>query len=383
MSGCRVLRSCGRGFAIVVAILAAISCPHASMAAGSPVPGYSGWTYLNSGGSTWYFYNNYSRFTYNTTTGKWSAYDQYGKKWQTLSGNGASSSYIFDGVLHNLCNGWKYVYSNAAQMGSWARSDTGAARFGYSFSTGRWYEYDLYGGATWRLLSSGGLSGYFLGNGTLNNVGNGWKFVYGYAGDTGNWARSDTGAARFAYNYKTGQWFHTSPYSAGAWYRISANHISASFIGVWVWQDLGNGWRYRYDSSLDSAAWDDWKGCGVSYDYRNGAWFDWSQWNQPVLGYEWRQMTNTNTSAAFIVDGAWHPYGGTGATAFCFVALDNGQGYRLWDYFAARPWEYWSYDYLTGTWNAWKGVNNTWTWWETIAGPGAPTFIYHDYVVPQ
>jgi hypothetical protein len=267
--------------AVVLAILAAVTCgPDISSGAGSPVPGYSGWTYLDSGGSTWYFYNNYSRFTYNTTTGKWSAYDQYGKKWQTLSGNGASSSYIFDGVLHNLCNGWKYVYSNAAQMGNWARSDTGAARFGYSFSTGRWYEYDLYGGATWRLLSLGGCSGYFVGNGALNNLGNGWKFVYGYAADSGNWAKSDTGAARFGYNFTTGRWYE---YSISRWVTIGLSGKSSAFLGDGQYHNIGltdfyfspsTPWYYKYSNDIASYAiymsgsyFDNYK-----YNYQNAQW---------------------------------------------------------------------------------------------------------------
>ncbi|MBI5249816.1 MAG: hypothetical protein HY912_09990 [Desulfomonile tiedjei] len=371
----------GGGSAAVLAFLLTIMCvPETLMAAGTPVPGYSGWTYLDSGGSTWYFYDNYSRFSYNNSTDKWYAYDQYGKKWQTLSAAGASSSYIFDGKAHDLINGWKYVYSNSAQTGNWARTDTGAARFAYNFATGRWYDYDPYGGPTWRLLSSGGRSGYFLGNGALNDLGNGWKLVYGYTADTGNWARSDTGAARFAYNFTNGLWSHYNPYGS-PWLTLSSSGQSAAFVGGGTLNYIGNSWMFVYGYAGDTGNWArSYTGAArFAFQYGTGQWFDY--------GTAWTKLGSTKNSSSFIGDGAWHQVSTYWEFSYdCILVVGAIMEYGNWRRHSDQALRF-MYDYrsISGRWwqrsahdSSWQAVTDLYQS-SSFIGDGQPHSTLYTY----
>ncbi|MBI5249195.1 MAG: hypothetical protein HY912_06850 [Desulfomonile tiedjei] len=407
MSGCGACTSRRMRFAIVLAILAATICPDVSIGAGTPVPGYLGWTSLDSGGSTWYFYNDYGRFSFNNSTSKWYAYDQFSKQWQTLSSTGASGSYLFDGALHDMRNGWNYLYSTPLQTGNWARTDNGAARLGYDYSSGRWYQFDPYGGS-WRTLSGSARSGYFLGNGALNDLGNGWKFVYSYSGDTGNWARSDTGAARFGYTYSSGQWwgyrtgwtrlgnlgnsssfmgdgaFHTvsstwafsynsstdagtwrnqsdgsdrfrysfgagqwystSAYDAGSWNAVGAAGVSSVFLGDGAWHGLNNGWSYVYNSAGDYALWRYGANQRFQYSYRDGQWFNTGAYDAG----SWNAISGPDRSSSFVGDGVWHDVSQAGGDAWWYrysSAADEG----FWSKSDGGP-DRFSYKYASGAW---------------------------------
>ncbi|MBI5252403.1 MAG: hypothetical protein HY912_23150 [Desulfomonile tiedjei] len=326
--------------AVVLAVLATMMWgPDASIGVGSPVSGYLGWSYLDSGGSTWYFYNDVGRFSFNNSTGKWSGYDKYGGKWQTLSGAGASASYIFDGTSHDLRNGWSYLYSASTQTGNWLRS--GAVRFGYNFSEGRWYGIDPYGGG-WQRLSAPLRPSSFVGNGTLQDLGNNWAFVYGYAGDTGNWARSDTSAARFSYNYSTGRWSEYDP-GTSTWKTLSSVWRSASFVGNGVPKDLGNNWVFVYSYASDTGNWarSDTSAARFGYNYSTGLWSEYDPYTS-----SWKSLSSPGRSAAFIGSGALYDLNNGWNFTYTY-STDQG----IWATGGADRFEY---NYTLGQWYFWQ-----------------------------
>ncbi|MBI5249318.1 MAG: hypothetical protein HY912_07470 [Desulfomonile tiedjei] len=357
----------GAVFFAVLAIL--VGGPDALIAAGTPVPGYAGWTYTISGGYTWYFYNDYGRFSFDNTTSKWLNYDQFGKKWQTLSGTGASGSYIFDGAWHNLNNGWSYLYTSV-QAGNWAKS--GSPRFRYNYSLGRWDGYDAYGGA-WQTLSSTGRSSCFLGSGILNDLGNGWKYVYSYAADSGNWARSDSGAARFAYNYTSGRWSAYDPYGS-TWRTLSSAGRSGSFVGSGTLNDIGNGWKYVYAYTSDGGNWarSDTGAARFAYNYTTGRWSEYDP-----AGWTWRNLTPVNRSAVFVGNGVSNDLGNGWSFLYTYSA-DQGQ-------WSAGGADRFAYNYAQKRWYN-QGTTGGWTTlgWSNVSsafvGDGASHAIGDNWV---
>ncbi|MBI5251111.1 MAG: hypothetical protein HY912_16605 [Desulfomonile tiedjei] len=352
MSGRDFCASRRMRFAMVLAILAATICPDVSIGAGTPVPGYLGWTSLDSGGSTWYFYNDYGRFSFNNSTSKWYAYDQFSKQWQTLSGTGASGSYLFDGALHDLHNGWNYLYSTPLQTGNWARSDNGAARLGYDYSSGRWYQFDPYGGS-WRTLTGSARSGYFLGNGALNDLGNGWKYVYGYVNDSGNWARSDTGTARFGYTYNSGQWWG---YRTG-WTKLGNRGNSSSFMGDGAWHTVSSTWAFSYNSPTDTGTWSSQSDGSdrFQYSFGVGQWYSTSSYDSGT----WNAVGAAGVSSVFVGDGAWHGLN----NGWSYVYNSTGD-YALYRYGANQRFQY---NYRDGQWFN-TGAYDAGSWY-AMSGP--------------
>ncbi|MBI5252126.1 MAG: hypothetical protein HY912_21740 [Desulfomonile tiedjei] len=229
-----------------------------------------------------------ARFGYNYGSGKWSEYDPYFSTWQTLSNAGRSSRFVGNGALNDLGNGWSYRFIYSGDFGYWARSGSGAIRFGYNYGSGRWSEYDPYL-SIWQTLSNAGRSSKFVGNGALNDLGNGWSFVYNYTGDTGVWAKNGSVTSRFEYNYSNGQWRNQGDF--GGWALLGSIQVSSAFIGNGAWHDIKNGWAYQYASANDNGWWRNDVSGVTEYNY------------QYTVGQWWQYI------------GAWNPYGPPNSSA--------------------------------------------------------------------
>ncbi|MBI5248855.1 MAG: hypothetical protein HY912_05115 [Desulfomonile tiedjei] len=348
MSGRATFGRRGIRSAAVLAVLAAMMLgPDVSMSIGTPVPGYSGWTYSVSGGYNWYFYNDLGRFAYQNSTGVWYNFDRYGgNNWRTLSAAGTSSSYLFDGAKHDLLNGWRYAYDSNGQTGIWLRSTGG--RFAYNYSTGRWSEYDPLGvgGVWWQTLSAQCRSVIFVGRGALTDLGNGFGFVYDYTNDTGLWAFS--GAGRYGYNYTKRQWYD---YTVNGWAPLSrTGQRSSAFIG--------NGTSYQFgaeDWFIGHDNWYGWSSGGheaCTYDFTVGQWMFW-------LTDHWSETPNTlpfqNQDCRYLYDSTFVVSG---------LRLDTG-GYAP---VARHELASFAIDYSTGTpvfVGSWRihntGADNRWS----------------------
>ncbi|MBI5248854.1 MAG: hypothetical protein HY912_05110 [Desulfomonile tiedjei] len=264
----------------VLALLAAMMLgPDVSMSIGTPVPGYSGWTYSVSGGYNWYFYNDLGRFAYQNSTGVWYNFDKFGaNKWRILSAAGASSSYLFDGASHDLRNGWWYAYDSSGQTAFWLKGTTG--RFGYNFAIGRWYDFDPLraNGSWWQTLSAQCRSVIFVGSGSLTDLGTGWGFRYDYANDSGLWAVNS--AARYAYSYTKKQW---TDYTTQGWAALNRSGTrSSAFIGNGLWYQFSTGDYFHGDGN--SYYWYSGGHDQYRYDFASGSWSYWS-------GANWYSMT--------------------------------------------------------------------------------------------
>ncbi|MBI5248899.1 MAG: hypothetical protein HY912_05340 [Desulfomonile tiedjei] len=327
--GSRVMKGCS-----VLAVLAIIAAmPVAVMAIGTPITGYTGWTYLNSGGYDWYFYNDWGRFAYQQSSGVWYNYDKYSRNWNTLSSKGASSGYIFDGFVHDLINGWGYLYNTPSENGHWTKN--GVYHFAYNYSMGQWYDYDIFGGG-WKNVGVTSLSAYFLGNGLLKNVGNGWSFIYDNTNDTGLWARSG-GLARFGYNYSSGQWYEYDSYG-GPWQIMGSTGRTSSFLGSGSFRGLGNGWSFLYDYTNDTGLWAGSAAGCLGYNYSKGAWYNYDSFAG------WQTLSATGRSSKFVGNGDYYNLGWES----WWYKYANGTGYYA--YYEGSYDDEFYYTYSSGQW---------------------------------
>jgi len=111
-----------------------------------------------------------------------------------------------------------------------------------------------------------------------------------------------------------------------------------------VWQDWGNGWKYCYFSSGDTAWWKDGDAVRLGYQYGQGQWWDYG------LG-GWNAISAKNTASTFIGDGKWYDL--KSGWSFCYNAVNDTAAWgdnnvmRLRYGYASGQW----WDYGIGGWN--------------------------------
>jgi len=232
------------------------------------------------------------RFCYHYDNGQW--WD-WGISWYELSAEGVSQTFIGDGSLHDLFNGFSYRYDDGLSIGFWLLG--GANRFHYVYRDGQWFDYGS-DGVDWK-LSETGKSARFLGAYTSTDrldLGNGLSYWYVEAEDYGRWYSGD--AFRFGYQYADGTWSHQGA-DGTPWQLCHTD--SARFLGSYIDTDrlnLGNGFEYWYNSSTGIGYW--WRtGAGkrFHYVYGDGQWFHYGPATIETAG---RQLSGIGRSARFL-----------------------------------------------------------------------------------
>jgi hypothetical protein len=230
------------------------------------------------------------RFAYGYTEGQWC--DQGYSAWNKIGGKGVSSTFIGDGSLHDVNNGWSYQYLVSGDSGYWMTSNnifSGKYRLAYFYPSGQWFDY----GDTWRALGSPGVDSAFIGNaaiGAYYYLDNGWYYGYNKDQDLAYWMNSTTpGTFRFAYCYYFAQWFDSGhgAHGVAGWDKLGTAGISSAFIGDGSFHNVGtnDAWSYLYRSSEDKSLWREYTGVTrLAYEYTVGQWWDYGATGWNTLG---------------------------------------------------------------------------------------------------
>jgi hypothetical protein len=256
------------------------------------------------------------RLAYGYTEGQWC--DQGYSAWNKIGSKGVSSTFVGDGSLHDMKNGWSYEYLVSNDTGYWATG--GNFRLAYGYTGGVWFDYS----DMWRALSSTGVGSAFIGNaaiGAYYPLNNGWYYGYNKDQDIAYWMNSTTlGTFRFAYYYAGGQWYDSGHGSAG-WDELGTAGISSAFIGDGSFHDVGlsDAWLYLYRSSEDQSLWREYTGVTrLAYEYTVGQW-----WDYGATG--WNTLGRSGQNSDFIGKGARWSIGLPSSG-------DYIHGFRSWTY---------------------------------------------------
>jgi len=141
-------------------------------------------------------------------------------------------------------------------------------------------------------------------------------------------------------------------YGLGGWNAISAKNNGSAFIGDGKWYDLKNGWSFSYNALNDSAAWGDNNQLRLGYNYALG------QWSNYGIG-GWSTIGSEKVSSKFIGDGGWYDL--KNGWSFTYNAAndtgawgDNNQLRLRYSYGLGQWW-----DYGMGGWNQISASNAT------------------------
>jgi hypothetical protein len=326
----------------------------------------TGWTQLGAAGvasqfigdGSWHTLNNGWQFIYATGVGRWQ--DGFGERfkydfasgqwsdldanivWNTLGIAGIKSQFIGDGTQYDLGLGAGWMYSYAANNGSYVFG--AATRFSYDYGTGAWTDYAPTGAYQ---LGANLRSGTFIGNGLSHDLGNGW--FYTYLADEGYWSRTSGGPSRLSYLYTAGQWFDWDKFS-NKFALGASGALASSFMGDEAWHDvtlpLGNAWWYQYNALNDEDRWAKTNGGPIkfAYGYAAGDWYDIA----PIGG---TYLLGSGMTAAFIGDEAVHDLLNNWRYAYGYTA---DEGY--WSTLLTGQTRL-SYNYGAGQWYQHYGVN--------------------------
>ena len=226
----------------------------------------NGWSYMYNASIDYAYWKDgsYVRLAYGYTGGQWND-TGLGGTWQTLA-SGLTSTFIGDGVYHDMQNGWSYMYLASVDYAYW--KDGSAVRFAYGYNGGQWCNTGIGGG--WQTVGTG-VSPTFIGDGqshhVFNNEQGSWNYTY--VGLYGEW----TGASiDYRYYYDTGQW-KVRDITGTVWGNLGLAGQPASC----TYADLGRQvsgvvnpyWFTWYNSALYFSAYDDlhgqelWKWDGI------------------------------------------------------------------------------------------------------------------------
>jgi hypothetical protein len=273
----------------------------------SPALSATGWyNWYNSANTTMYWmYDGNWRLAYTYGAGQWWDCTQLGghDNWNKLGSTGVSDTFLGNaalGAYYPLNNGWMYGYSTANDLGYWYHMDGLSFRFAYHYGSGRWFDYGKDG--NWQVLSAGGLSSAFLGDGKWHDLANNWQFLCG-GGDFGVWKNPTLDLQQYAYSFVTGQWFDSG--KDGSWAALGTSGMSSAFFGDGTWHDIGNHWQYLCGGGNFGV----WKNLTLdlqqfAYDYGTGQWY-----HEDRSKKGWAGLGTSGLSVAFLGDGSWHGLG--------------------------------------------------------------------------
>jgi len=152
------------------------------------------------------------------------------------------------------------------------------------------------------------------------------------------------GAQKFRWHLTDHQWWHYSTNGLN-WYVLSATGLPFSFVGSGAWNDLGNGFSYRYAVAYDYGYW--MQGSTYRFYYQYGP----GQWYHTAATLSWQVLGNAGLTASFLGDGPYHDLGNgfwyryALATSIGFWsqnALESNQRFRYW--YASGRWQHRGYD---------------------------------------
>jgi len=308
----------------------------------------TGWSYQHVGGDSGYFkLGDALRFSYWYVQSQWFHRGNHSDL-VALTGTEYSAQFIGDGAEHDIGNQWHYEYLIASDYGSFI-DHSGSASFAYSYAPGQW----LHKGntANWGVLSATNCSIAFMGDGAWHDLGNGWSYWYDRGDSDGVFKAGSL--ERFSYNYTVSQWSHRG--ASTGWGVISAQGVSAEFLGDGNWIDLGNGFTYRYLAADDTGHFK--VGADERFYFGYGA----SRWFHRGHSTDWAALTGSHFAAQFIGDGGWYDLGNgfsyhydLGVSLGYFKRGDTGQE-RFCYWYGSSQWavrsDHWDW--------VWLSVENT------------------------
>jgi hypothetical protein len=234
----------------------------------------SGWSYQFGGGfGGWKNASlNLTQFAYDYGASQWYDEGLYGG-WATLGTSGLSAAFLGDGSVRSLGNNWNYQY--AGGFATFKDTLLNWTVFAYDYSGGRWYDQGKTGG--WSTLGATNLSAWFVGDGSVRDIGNQWYYQYG--GGFGIWTNVPLNLNQFAYAYNTGQWYDEGFY--GGWATLGSTGQSSWFVGDGTWHGLGTlgdgNWYFNYTpGSVWGSFMNPVAGRAYIYDYNAGQMYYWN-----------------------------------------------------------------------------------------------------------
>ena len=164
-------------------------------------------------------------------------------------------------------------------------------------------------------------------------------------------ALSADGYALFLFKYEKNRWWHSSQ-SNQEWTPLSAEGVSASFVGDGRWHDLGNEWDYQFSSDTTKALLQtDLEACFL-YKYHKNQW-----WSRTRLEPTRSSLSVEGVNASFVADGEWHLLGSINGASWQYrydtyyrSGDDKPCGDGIWQRFAHGVWsDRFLYDYSSGS----------------------------------
>jgi len=268
--------------------------------------------YLTATGLGYFKVGSAQRFAYSYGSSQW-AHKGDSTDWATLSAIGVSALFVGDGAWHDTGTGtgWAYQYVAANDAGLFKQGET--ERFSYGYGASQWSHK---GDSTdWGTLSAAGISAEFVGDAAWHDLANGFSYQYVAADKQGYFKVGDT--ERYLYDYGQSQWSHKG--DSTDWGTLSADGVSAAFVGDGGWYDLGNGFTYQYLTATGLGYFK--AGTAQRFSYAYGP----SQWSHKGNASAWATLGNTGVSAQFVGDGAWHDLG----NGFMYSHVGGDSGYFM------------------------------------------------------